>query len=169
MSKAVLGPVVIASGSMYRGKGIVIRWVGRVTRSFGRSARELAPVRSGELKRGIFVGTPRNAGAKRVQGTISSHAPHTFYVLRGTNTPIMSTAAWAAGGVGQIEYLYETKNGRTYAKPVPGMMMAVGRRPHPPVTPKMWVRGQQANNFLEKAWVVTAGKHPGLPAFPLNI
>lgn len=154
MAVAVIRSVVIVDDSMYHGKGIVIRWVGIVTRKFARDARLFAPMRSGRLKAGIRAGTPRNPFRKVVQGTISSSAPHTMYVLKGTHGPIMSNALWAAGGT-----------------PGPGRKMAVGRNLWPPVTPMFVVSGQRANNFMAKAWASTGAAHPairGLP-FPINL
>lgn len=166
-----LSRVVIVDDGMYHGRGIVIRWVQRVTRRFGRDARRFAPVRTGRLKAGIRVGTPRNPLRKVVQGTISSHAPHTMYVLKGTQTPIMTDKLWAAGGIKHIEVETRVINGKLHNVPVKGQMLAVGRNPWPPVTPKTWVRGQRANNFLERAWVSTGFAYPDIARirFPLKL
>lgn len=167
--------VVIVDDSMYHGKGIVIRWVGIVTRSFARAATAEAPRRSGRLKAGIHAGTPRNAARKVVQGTISSSARHTMFVLRGTHGPIMSNALWAIGGPGNPGawriYEYKDLRGRKRTRLVPkkGMQMAVGRNPWPPVSPKFVVSGQSANNFMARAWTITAAKHPALRGNPFPI
>lgn len=170
-----LSRVVIVDDGMYHGGGIVIRWVQRVTRKFAREARDFAPRRSGKLKAGIHAGTPRNPLRKVVQGTISSNAPHTMFVLRGTHGPIMSDKLWALGGPGNPEAfrraVIKDSRGRKRLILVPkkGMMMAVGRNPWPPVTPKLIVSGQSANNFMAKAWVTTAAAHPALRGNPFPI
>lgn len=177
MVSGTISRVVIVDDGMYQGRGIVINWVRRVTNSFARSARELAPMRSGRLRAGIHQGTPRNPLRKVVQGTISSHAPHTMYVLRGTTGPIMSDALWALGGV----VPHRAEQPRVMRRPgrggkphlvrtsPPGLKMAVGRNLYPPETPMFVVRGQAANNFMLKAWVVTGTKHSAIAgvSFPI--
>lgn len=155
--------VVIFDETLYQPGHMVWRWVGGLTRTFARHARDAAPARSGRLRRGIRAGTPRTA-AKTVRGTIGSTAAHTSYVLHGTHGPIMSNTAWAAGGA-QYETRY-TRSGKPYPVAMPGMLMAVGRNPWPPVTPKPVVRGQDSNNFFYPAWVRTAARHPALRGVP---
>jgi len=155
--------VVIYDEKLYQPGHMVWRWVGGLTREFARHARNSAPVRTGRLRRGIRAGTPRGA-AKTVRGTIGSTAEHTSYVLHGTHGPIMSNAAWGAGGP-KYETRY-THRGKPYPVAMPGMLMAVGRNPWPPVTPMEAVGGQWSNNFFYPAWVKTAARHPALRGVP---
>lgn len=177
MASARLVSVTIIDDSMYHGKGIVIRWVQIVTRSFARSARHHAPRRTGRLKAGILPGTPRNPGRKIVSGSIASSAPYSLHVLKGTHGPIMSSALWAAGGPNSpAAYKVIPRRNlkgqvRMVRVPNKGMTMAVGRNPWPPEKPMFTVSGQSANNFLLKAWVETGAKHPAIRgiAFPLDL
>jgi hypothetical protein len=175
MAVTYIKSVRIVDDSMYHGKGVVFVWVGRVTRRFARDARRFAPRRSGRLKAGIRAGTPRNPLRKSVQGTISSNAPHTMYVLRGTRGPIMSDALWALGGPSNpaafrtVSYVDRRGNPRTRQMFRPGMLMAVGRNPWPPTNPMAIVHGQAANNFMRKAWASTAAAHPALRGAPFPI
>jgi hypothetical protein len=176
MAVATIKRVTIVDDSMYHGKGVVIRWVGIVTRKFARESRAFAPRRSGRLKAGILPGTPRNPFRKVVKGTVSSSAPYTLYVLRGTHGPIMSNKLWAVGGPDspaayRVIIRRTGRGGKPHPVrvPVKGMQMAVGRNLRPPVTPMFTVNGQKANNFMAKAWATTAAAHSGLGPFPIPL
>ena len=155
---ATLSRVVLFTEQLYAPGGMVWRHVGNISRRFSANARAFAPIRSGELRRRIRAGTPRKAG-KTVRGTISSNARHTTYVIHGTTGPIMSRAAWAAGGPrGQMlhgQWVWE-----------PGHALAIGRNPWPPEGQIGTVAGQEANNFFHPAWVATARRHPSLGGVP---
>jgi len=177
MASARLVSVTIIDDRMYHGNGIVIRWVGIVTRAFARNARHHAPRRTGRLKAGILPGTPRNPGRKIVRGSIASSAPYSLYVLKGTHGPIMSSALWAVGGPNSpgawkmIPRRDLKGKVRMVRVPNKGMTMAVGRNLYPPQRAMMTVSGQRANNFLLKAWVTTGAAHPAIRgiAFPLDL
>jgi hypothetical protein len=88
----------------------------------------------------------------------------------------MSNALWAVGGPGSPAawqvVTTRSKKGAIHVKRIPqkGMTMAVGRRGGwPPVSPRMTVSGQAANNFMAKAWITTAAAHPALRGAPFPI
>jgi hypothetical protein len=163
MAVGVMTRVVIVDGALYRPRGLVWVWTRKVGTLFGQNVRSHVKSRTGALKRGIRV-TYRKPGTKMIQATIGSTAPHTMYVLRGTTTPIMSTALWAVGGPNSPAAMTQNDNGMWV--PAPGMTMAVGRNPWPPVKPRFWVRGQRANNFFFKGWNDTARKYPSIGRAP---
>lgn len=158
MPIGVLTRVEVFDYSLYQPGGMVNRWVRNLGREFGINSRAGIHSRSGRLKAGVRV-TYRKAATKKIAVAIGSTAPYTLAVLRGTDTPIMSHAAWAAGGP-----QYEMVAGRPVA--LPGHLMAVGRNPYPPVTPRGVVKGQGANNFFYTGWVKTAARHPALGKVP---
>lgn len=160
---AQLKRLVLFTDHLYAPGGMVWRFVGNITRHFSENAKAVAPVRSGELRNRIRAGTPRKA-AKRVKGTISSNAQHTTYVIHGTTGPIMSNAAWAAGGA--VHEVMISPSGRAFLQARKGMTMAVGRNPWPPVTPMGEVSGQRSNNFFYWAWVATARRHSSIRRVP---
>lgn len=151
--------VVVFDQYLYHGKGDVYQWCRKITTRFGREARHYAPVRSGELREGISTDTSQ-VGVRQVQGVISSSAPHTMYVLKGTTGPIMSNKHWANPTGGTVE-LWKGK-GKDRKR------VRVRQKGHYMHLPEgngfdshftMEVDGQQANNFLLKAWRGTARDH----------
>ena len=154
--------VFVNSGPLFRGTGVVRRWMGGVQREMTANSRRFAPTRTGALRAGIR-GTVATTGARRVQGTTWSRAPHTPYVVYGTKSPIRSDIGFAHG-IGE---------GRSWVF-VPGRFGPMRRnvrfhwmrlRPGKgfPVLYRDQVRGQQANNFFYRAYVVTKGRHRSLP------
>jgi hypothetical protein len=155
---AALTRVYLFTDQLYAPGGQVWMHVGKVSRRFSDNARESAPIRSGELRRRIRAGTPRKA-AKTVRGSVNSNARHTTYVIHGTKGPIMSRAAWAAGGPrGHM------RNGMWVWEP--GHALAIGRNLWPPEGEIGTVAGQASNNFFYPAWVKTARRHPSLGRVP---
>jgi formylglycine-generating enzyme required for sulfatase activity len=142
MATARWGRVVVFDARLYQPGGLVWEWTHDVGTLFSANARRFAPIRSGQLRRGIRAGF-RKAGTKRVQATIGSTAPHTVYVLRGTTGPIVSSR--------------------------PGGKLAVGRNPFAPETYRAVVSGQRANNFFAPAWAATAAVHPAIGRFPGDV
>jgi len=161
--------VVIYDSRLFNRTGAVGLWARRVERGFTMRAKEEAPVRSGELMRGISGETTR-VGVRHYTMSVSSAAPHTMYVLRGTTGPIMARRWWGftqryphligprgtwsmtpRGPVMNLRALYE----RGYAmrlRPGGGF----------PQMYRLEVRGQSANNFMRRAAVRTARRHPSL-------
>lgn len=162
---------------------MVPRYVRGITLRFSREAKRLAPVRSGELRKSIRAGTPRNMTRKIVVGTIAVSAPHTMYVLRGTGWPVRGHSgriysrrgfARAQRGLSPRKQFFDVKGrDRTTprGKPLPGTILKVGKqRLYPPITEVTSVRGQEPNNFLERAWRATAADHKVIRGirFPLE-
>jgi len=155
---AAITRVYLFTEQLYAPGGMVWRHIGNVTRHFSENARESAPIRSGELRRRIRAGTPRKYG-KHVRGSVNSNAPHTSFVIHGTHGPIMSRAAWAAGGPrGHM------RNGMWVWEP--GHALAIGRNPWPPEGQIGTVAGQRSNNFFYPAWVKTSVRHPSIRGVP---
>lgn len=151
---------------MYAPTGIVHKWVGKVTIRFVAEAINAAPMRSGELKAGIS-GDVDQTGPRDVAGFIASEAEHTMYVLEGTSSPIMSTKAWASGGIYAEAFEIGWVTSRSGKKKLgrrgrPGFWLALGKRPWPPLKPTHSVSGQRANNFLFTAWRRTAADHTAI-------
>jgi hypothetical protein len=161
---AAISRVVMFDDVLYQPGHMVWRYIGNLTRHFSANAKEAAPVRTGQLRNRIRAGTPRKGGKRRVHGSISSNAPHTTFVIHGTTGPIMSNAAWAAGG--PVHEVLVSSGGKAYLRGSKGHMMAVGRNAYPPVTPMGEVSGQRSNNFFYWAWVKTARRHPSIRGVP---
>lgn len=155
MAGAVVTRVVVFDQSLYRATGDVGKWCRLITRHFTQHAIEKAPERSGQLRAGIS-GDSHQIGPRQVQGVIESSAPHTMFVLRGTSSPIMTNAHW------------DNPSGRGK-----GHWLRVGAGNGYNEFYALSVSGQQANNFLEKAWRETARNHRairgGVPGFIRNI
>lgn len=128
---AAIEALIMFDQVLYRPGALVHRWMTQMVGRFTAHAIAAAPMRSGELKAGIEGDTNR-VGPKQMEGLISSHAPHTTYVIHGTTGPIRSDS---------------------------GGRLAVGRNLWPPVTPRYEVQGQTANNFMFVAWRRTARQH----------
>lgn len=149
---AELTSLVIYDSRIFAVGGHVNRWANSVERRFVMNAKQEAPSRSGELRAGIS-GESFKVGPKHWEIHIHSDAEHTMYVLRGTQGPIMSDAAWAAGGVmpdrGQREgHFLNLRPGNGY-----GYLI------------RHKVRGQRANNFFGRAADATARRHSSLRGF----
>lgn len=99
---AAITSVVVFDENLYRPTHLVHFWMTKVTTRFTSEAIAAAPIDTGELKSGIH-GATRQIGPRQVQGLISSDAPHTMWVIRGTGFPVK-------GHEGRI---YTTKGFRT--------------------------------------------------------
>lgn len=159
----ILTRIVIFDQGMYHGNGLVRKWMDQVTLSFEGHAKIKAPVHTGQLKAGIHASVAQ-VGPRQIEGIIESSAPHTMYVLRGTTGPIMANRAWnTIGATGlsfnQIAYTNKRgKDGTVTAIPRRGMFLkfeGYDGRSHFAGS----VSGQDANNFLLKAWNATARSH----------
>lgn len=161
---ASLGPVIVFDEKMYHGSGTVRRWADRLAGNFTKNAVIEAPEHTGQMKQQI-EGTVTSAGPKQISMTIASNAPYSLYVLKGTTGPIMANRAWntmAATGLsfGQISRKKKSK-GESIGPPRRGMFLkfeGYDGLPHFAAS----VSGQEANNFLGRAWVKTARTHPSI-------
>lgn len=156
-----LGALVLFDENLYKTGHMANRWMHTLVLHFEEHAKATAPKRSGELA-GLITSEAHREGPKVLGGSISSNADHTWYVLEGTTGPIMSRAAWAAGGDTLEAFTIDAKGNWV---PREGYWLPVGNRPWPPITYRHSVRGQSANNFLFKAWRRTARNHTSIRGF----
>lgn len=152
---AEITSMVVYDSKLFERGHMIRRWAEGVERSFTRFAIEEAPINKrankgpgalpvGSLKAGIHGGVER-IGPAFLQTIISSSAPYSLYVLRGTKGPITSRGAPG--------FLRLPRN------PAFG-----GRR-----TRFYAVSGQSANDFLGRAAVRTAARHPSLRGFESQV
>jgi hypothetical protein len=182
---AALVTTVIFDRDLYKPGHLVHRWVTLVTERFVGHAIDLAPKRTGELAAGIR-GATNQVGPRQVEGLISSSAPHTMYVLRGTTGPIMSRRAFAnpEGAFSQLWGSIDPRTGKftrrrvkgaertIHSVPNKGYFLYVPSSEYGPGGPRLSVHGQEANNFLLAAWRRTAINHKAIrgkvPSWLLN-
>ena len=180
-----ISKVVVFDRDLYKPGHMVHRWVTLVTTNFVLHAKELAPIRSGELKAGIS-GDTHQVGERQVEGSIESAANHTMFVLRGTTGPIMTTRMFAnpEGATSELWGVIDPKTGKFTRKHIKG----AERKRHIVRNKGYWLRvragngysehiagsvsGQEANNFLADAWRRTARNHKAIrgrmPSFIAN-
>jgi hypothetical protein len=163
---ASLGPVFIFDEKMYHGNGVVRRWADRLTAGFTKNAVVEAPEHTGAMKQQI-EGNVTSAGPKQVSMTIASNAPYSLYVLKGTTGPIMANRAWnlmaAKPNLSFDAVFYQKRKKGEGPSRVPrrGMFLkftGYDGKSHFAAS----VSGQEANNFLGRAWVKTARTHPSI-------
>lgn len=159
--REVWGPVVIFDERMYHGTGTVARWMDLVTFKFEAFAKTYAPVHTGAMKAAINAEV-RTVGPRQMEGIIASPMPYTMYVLRGTTGPIMSNRAWntlAARPGLELSQIVRGKDGT--GAPRRGMMLrfeGYDGRLHLAAS----VSGQDANNFMFRAWRAVGRNHKAL-------
>lgn len=138
---ASLSKVVIFDERLYLTGHMANRWMALMTHRFEGHAKRRAPRRSGNLKRRIRSNS-QQVGVRKLEGTITSGARYSTYVLKGTHGPI-----------------YPINGPLLKLRPGPG---------YPRTTAAKQVAGQRANNFLAQAWRDTARTHSCLrgKAFP---
>lgn len=182
---ASLSTVVVFDELLYRPGGQVHRWMTLLTGHFETHAKHEAPVRSGELRAGIHSHA-EPVGVRQMRGTIASEAEHTMFVLRGTGHPvkgrggnIYARRVWAAGGDESAAYTElwgyrDPQTGVFSRRRIPGVrrerhivrkrgfFMAFGPDEYGPKVISPVVAGQEPNNFLFKAWRLTARTHPSI-------
>jgi hypothetical protein len=173
MAKARLVALVMYDERMYQGRGhIVYDWGKRIERRFTATAIAEAPMRSGELKAGIS-GSMTRTGIRQLQTVIRSDAPHSIYVLKGTQGPIMSNRLYRFQGrtglflprggfvrqggraVGIDKEFLKSKGYMLYVRPGAGFG---GQH-------MISVSGQEANNFMGRAAQAVARRHSSLRGF----
>lgn len=188
MVSATLTEVVIFDEHLYRPTGLVGFWMNKVTTRFGVEARAHAPVDTGELVAGISTAS-RQIGVRLVQGTITSNAPHTMWVIRGTGFPvkghegrIYTTKGFVTRDImdAYVSLWGVQRRGEKFTRKGRGDRSGPGRRQQHLVRKKgYWlrlpfpsrgggpimtfsVRGQEPNNFLYAAWRATARTHSAI-------
>lgn len=166
-----LTKVVVFDENLYRPTGQVGKWMTKLTTRFGMEARIAAPKRSGRLVSGIETGV-NQVGVRQLQGTISSTAPHTRYVIHGTGFPVKGRAGriYSRRGFARAQQGFTVRRqffdnnprdrNTARGKPLPGTFLAVGKQSlYPPIRRMTVVSGQEPNNFLALAWRRTARDH----------
>lgn len=163
---------VLYDEKLYSRGHLVDRWFRLMTHRFGENARESAPVRTGALARGISTDVHNSVATRLLTAHITSNAPYSIYVIRGTHGPIMADRAWARPELhGQVMLWRDTPRGRRLVPiRLKGHWMKLKAWGEWPSSFQWQVRGQEANNFLAKAWAKTARKHSclrgaGIPPF----
>lgn len=164
--------VVMYSSVLYRRTGLVGRWAYSVARHFTLNAKIAAPKRSGELAAGIVSEVELSAAMHTAEMAISSTAPHTMYVLKGTTGPIMSKRLWGFWSRGGGQNYGRWPRGMNNAgRPdlITGNRMGYVMRLRPGkghgALLKATVSGQEANNFFGTAADMTAMQHTSLRGF----
>lgn len=163
---------ILYDEKLYSKGHLVDRWFRLMTHRFEENAEASAPVRTGKLAAGITADVYNRPSTKLLTAYITSNAPYSLYVIRGTTGPIMADRAWARPELnGQVMLWRDTPRGR---RKVPIRLKGHWMRLKPGAGwPKIFayqVRGQEANNFLAKAWAKTARRHSclrgaGIPPF----
>lgn len=175
---AVLVKTVVFSSRLYSKGHTVDRWFRKLVTDFELHAIESAPMRTGDLKDSISADVVR-AGRTALSGRIGSGSDHAMYVLRGTTGPIMSRRLWAAGGNPEAAFVelfgaIDPVTGKFTTRQVKGVKRTkhrigrkgyfMGVRPVPhstytKTTARLFVAGQDPQNFLLDAWRKTARTH----------
>lgn len=137
--------VVIFDSLLYRPGGMVPVWMDKIVTKFTARARHYAPVRSGEL-RAMIRGDVHQIGPKQLEGTISSGANHTMFVIDGTTGNGIVSIGYAP----RMRAIVPTQARYLRLRPGPA---------YPVVSYRTHVKGQAGNNFLIKAWASTARNH----------
>jgi len=180
--------VVIFDEHLYRPTGMVHHWMNKVTTRFVAEAVKAAPLgETGRLKAGID-GDVKQIAPKMVQGVISSSAPYTMFVIRGTGFPVKGHEGRIYTTKGFMtrneEDAYVTlwgtqKPGMKFNRKGKGDGSYHGRRRQIQVRKrgywlklpfgtaqkpmlKFSVRGQEPNNFLFEAWKITGYNHSAI-------
>lgn len=159
-----LSQTVIFDSLLYRPGGMVQVWMGKMVTSFTMHARRYAPMRSGQLRAGIS-GDVRRVAPKSYEGMIRSRANHTMFVIGGTTGPIMSRRMF--GFRGRTGREFPRGAGVTASNPRPNMaflkskgyLLNVRAGNGHPQRYAVSVSGQDANNFMFRAWAATARNH----------
>jgi hypothetical protein len=170
MFTAEITGVVVTDSKLFNRTGAVGSWATKVEAAFTAHAIAEAPIGTdtgrvnksranaawpvGSLKANIHGDVDRVA-VRQLVTTISSDAPYSLYVIKGTGD-IYSKSARGAAGSGQggqfLPLDFEAGQGM-YIPANPGWGKSKIRRK---------VSGQRANNFLARAFDATARTHSSL-------
>lgn len=160
--------VVVTDTKLFNRTGAVGVWSEKIKVAFEAHAVEEAPTGAdtgrinksranaawpvGSLKANISGDVDR-VGPRQIVTTISSRAPYSLYVIKGTGPIFSKSARIPAGepGAGQFAELGEGRG--MYIPGNPGWGGSKIRQ---------HVRGQKANNFLARAFDATARTHSSL-------
>jgi len=155
----------IHASTLFKTGHMANRWFSGISRQLGSNVRRAAPMRSGELKGGIHSSMSSNAQGLNMTITLSSSAPHTMHVLRGTTGPIMTHLGFRTGiGEGRSFIMVQGRYG-LMPRAIPGYWMHFGGYGYPMVY-KDSVAGQSSNNFLLRGWRATAARHQAMRHIP---
>lgn len=154
--------MVVTDSKLYDRGHMVRRWADGIARNFEVFVIEEAPLNKryntghgspGGLKAGLFTNVER-VGPRHLLTTVHSLAPYTKYVAGGTADQIFPNA------------------GRLFKIPINEGFMAPGRPTARDLargaTLHRVIRGQERNQFFERAYVRTAQRHPSLRPFLTN-
>jgi len=182
-----LSAVVMFDERLYRPTHLVHHWMTKVTMRFESEAVIAAPKDTGFLAAGIS-GSVKQLGPRMLNGTISSEAPYTMYVIRGTGFPvkghegrIYTTKGFYTRNIDDafVELWGTVSKAGKFNRKGKGDGTYSGRRKKVQVRKKgYWlhlpfgtagkpmlkfsVRGQEPNNFLFTAWNRTAYTHSAI-------
>lgn len=164
--------IVVTDTKLFNRTGDVGRWAARVETAFTLHAIEEAPSGEstnrvhksranaawpvGSLKANIH-GDVARVGLRQLQTTISSDAPYSLYVLRGTGMIFSKSARVPKGEPGAGQFA-ELEGGGMYIPSNPGWGRSRIRQR---------VRGQKPNDFLGRAFDATARTHSSLRGFSM--
>lgn len=151
--------VVIVDQKLYTGTGLVGRWMQGVGNTLWHQTVAAAPQRSGELKTGIGLDFDYDSAGRRVSAEVTSSAPHTMYVLFGTEG--IGGYIYSQGGKSNIATIERMLSGQPAGGDTRGMWLAF-TRPYPGKRLHLRVRGQRANNFMLAGYNATARRHRAL-------
>jgi hypothetical protein len=162
----VLSTVIVHDEGIFAPTGLAGRWAESVKTEFVKFAAAEAPLnkrssksyanagfKRGSLKKGIS-GDVTRVSVRVLHISVASSAPYTKYVLFGTSRIYSASARVPAGeeGAGQFRSLDWEGGSGMYIPPGMGHKALIRRS----------VRGQAANNFLERAFNETSWFHPSL-------
>lgn len=158
--RAEITGIVVTDTKLFNRTGDIGRWAERVNLAMVANTKREAPhgatsgrihktsgLPAGYLRANIF-GDVQRVGPRQLQTTISSLAPYSLYVLKGTGPIYVRDARGRFG----------TAEGGMWLPGNPGW--GKGRwRQH--------VRGQQSNNFFERGFDRTARTHSSLRGYSM--
>lgn len=158
--------LVVTDSKMFNRTGTVGRWAETVNVRFTANAKAEAPhgADTGRInKTGSYpVGSLRDSitgdvdriGPRQLQTTISVGVPYALAVLKGTGPWIFAKSARDEGG----RFVSLEEGVGMYIPANPGWGKSLMRQR---------VRGQSANNFLERAFAATARRHSSLRGYSM--
>lgn len=157
MRYAITG-IVVDDLKLFAPYGTIGRWAATVNSEMFFHAQRNAPINkrpnktSGQPPVGSLLASIRGdldrVGPRQFQMHTSVNVPYAMYVIMGTS------AIYARGSGGR----FSTAEGGMYLPANPGFGRARWRQR---------VRGQKANNFLEKAFAATARAHPSIKGYSM--
>jgi hypothetical protein len=148
--------IVLYTSRLFGWSGEVQEWARNVTDYFDLWATNEAPIRTGELANSISHEVVR-VGSHEVEMILSVGAEHAIYVLGGTKGIFVESGHYIP--VGKQRAYGPGHPGGGYAKVVKVWGAPRG---------KGFVRGQEANNFIDAAYARTARRFPALAGMSIT-